>query len=103
MSTYSFEDDFRNLCTNISKEVMPGCGLIYELYQQRFSSQIDSIIETLPASEQLIARELAREEFDYISSNEIEEQMLSNKVNGLCSHGLDPNCCPCGCGDIDNF
>lgn len=28
------------------------------------------------------------------------QAIRQNQEDGYCSHGLDPNCCPLGCGDI---
>ncbi|EMD3013866.1 hypothetical protein VQZ34_004433 [Salmonella enterica] len=40
------------------------CGLIYELYQQRFSVEIDSVIDALPIAEREL-RILAQREHPF--------------------------------------
>lgn len=94
------ESDFRIQCDHLSREIMPRCGCIFELYQQRLSREIDQLIHTLPAEYREWAVRLARDEFDYLSPDEIGAQMRNFKAQGLCIHGLDPDCCPLGCGDI---
>ena len=32
----------------LSKESMPGCGLVFELYQRRLSAEIDKVVAGLP-------------------------------------------------------
>ncbi|EAS9110067.1 CcgAII protein [Salmonella enterica] len=98
MSDTVLDNNLRTQFNDISKRIMPMCGLIYELYQQRFSVEIDSVIDALPIAGREFALELARNEFDYLSPSERETQIQGFREDGLCSHGLDPDCCPCGCG-----
>ncbi|WP_313397369.1 hypothetical protein [Acinetobacter variabilis] len=86
---------------SMSKQAQAGCGCIYELYVRRLSADIDNYIAALPATQQPHALRLAKNEFDYQSADEINEQMMRDREQGLCSHGIEPDCCPCGCGDID--
>ena len=46
------------------------------------------------------AFEYAREEFGYLSTEEQERLDAENAANGICSHGLDYDICPCGCGSL---
>ncbi|WP_253926796.1 CcgAII protein [Dickeya dadantii] len=85
-----------------SKIVNRNCGLSYELFQRRLSAEIDNKIQKLPTEYQDQAIELAREHFDYISKDEIEEEIRNDMENGICCHGIDKNCCPSGCGEYDD-
>ena len=85
----------------LAKVANQSCGCIYELYQRRLSAQIDDYVATLPAAHKPEALALARRAFDYQSAEEIAEEIRSDFESGYCSHGIDRNCCPCGCGDID--
>ncbi|ECV4289550.1 CcgAII protein [Salmonella enterica] len=98
MSNIVFDSELRTQFNDISKRIMPMCGLIFELYQQRFSVEIDSVIDSLPVAQREFALELARNEFDYLTPSERATQIQDFREDGLCSHGLDPDCCPCGCG-----
>lgn len=40
----------------------------------------------------------AREEYCYLSAAELDAVNEANKEEGVCSHGLDRDCCPAGCG-----
>nr|WP_240534334.1 hypothetical protein [Escherichia coli] len=58
-------DRIRSKLELLSEELMPRCGLVYELYQRRLSAAIDNFVATLPTEQHLLVLELAREEFDY--------------------------------------
>ena len=64
-------DRIRSKLELLSEELMPRCGLVYELYQRRLSAAIDYFVATLPTEQHLLVLELAREEFDYLSAEEI--------------------------------
>lgn len=70
------------------------CGLSYDVFQQSFSRMVDA---AFPVSDVAIA--LARE-MGYLTPKELEQAQEDMAAHGYCSHGLDPDCCPCGCGDI---
>ncbi|HCO1143897.1 TPA: CcgAII protein [Escherichia coli] len=106
MTTQTHEqitEDFRRQCDVFAREQQPRCGLIYELYQRRLSADIDGYLAGVPAEyrDELIA--VARREFDYLTQDEIEEEIRQDSERGYCSHGIDRNCCPLGCGDIDEY
>jgi hypothetical protein len=35
----------------------------------------------------------------YATTEEIEQIQQESLNNGFCIHGIDPNCCPAGCGE----
>ncbi|EMK8419696.1 CcgAII protein [Shigella sonnei] len=93
---------FLEQCAALSKEIMPNSGLIYELYQRRMSTGIDEFLSGVPGEYREEARELARQEFDYLTPEEIAEDIRRDRENGMCSHGIERDCCPLGCGDLDD-
>lgn len=95
-------DSVRSKLELLSEELMHRCGLVYELYQRRLSAAIDNFVSTLPTEQHLLVLELAREEFDYLSAEEIAEEIRRDAERGYCCHGFDRNCCPLGCGDLDD-
>lgn len=106
MTTQTLEqitEDFRRQCERFASEQQPRCGLIYELYQRRLSADIDGYLAGVPAAfqDELIA--VARREFDYLTQEEIADEIRQDRENGYCSHGIDRNCCPLGCGDLDDY
>ncbi|EHB8435594.1 hypothetical protein ACK85N_004593 [Salmonella enterica] len=64
MSDTVLDNNLRTQFNDISKRIMPMCGLIYELYQQRFSVEIDSVIDALPIAEREL-RILAQREYPF--------------------------------------
>ncbi|MGR0626554.1 CcgAII protein (plasmid) [Escherichia coli] len=94
-------NEFLAQCETLSSEAYAGCGLIYELAQRRLSAAIDGYVATLPPEFRGTAIELARREYGYISAQEIEDEIERDRKYGMCSHGIDRDCCPLGCGDID--
>lgn len=43
-------DRIRSKLELLSEELMPRCGLVYELYQRRLSAAIDNFVATLPTN-----------------------------------------------------
>ncbi|MEZ9698105.1 hypothetical protein AB4455_01105 [Vibrio sp. 10N.261.46.E12] len=92
--------DYPSLIDQLAKEAHQGCGLSYELYGQRFQSSVDALLERLPNDKRDSVIALAKKH-DYI-----HEQPNHAPVSTLdwdddtqyCSHGIDIDCCPAGCG-----
>lgn len=99
MSTFN-ESHWISVFEEISRNASKRCGLVHDIYQRLFSEGVDEAVSTLPDSERELAIALAKEEFDYLTQDEVEEQKQSNLDSNLCSHGLDPDCCPLGCGEF---
>mgnify|MGYP000179509250 CR=1 FL=1 len=76
------------------------CGLSYEVFIKNFSSLIDDYVAQQDSSIKPAILELAKQH-DYATAEEIETMDKENYDAGLCGHGLDPDCCPAGCGDIE--
>jgi hypothetical protein len=76
-------------------------GQSHDVYVQHFSTLVDGTFpDGSPFRDQVL--ELART-YDYATRTERAEAQEEMARDGYCSHGLDPDCCPCGCGDIDLF
>nr|WP_250151545.1 CcgAII protein [Escherichia coli] len=71
----------------------------FELYQRRLSAAIDKVVAGLP-EEQHARRLNWLAEFDYLSAEEIAEEIRRDSERGYCCHGFDRDCCPLGCGDL---
>lgn len=102
MNTFD-TNKFRSELDMLAKETMSSCRLVYELYQRRLSAAIDNFVAGLPEEQQTLAFELACQEFDYRSAEEITDEICRDTENGYCCYGLDRNCCPLGCGDLDYY
>lgn len=93
------ESRWGDLCVSMAAEATRRCGLSYDLYVQMFSELVDSKVGGLPAD--IRARAIARaERWDYLSAAGRAKVQQELADSGYCSHGLDPNCCPVGCGDL---
>lgn len=97
---YEIINKYHNIFSELSKTEQSRCGCVYEMYQRNLSTAIDGYLSELTQEDKIKVIQLARAEFDYISPEEITEAIRQNQEDGYCSHGLDPNCCPLGCGDI---
>lgn len=76
----------------LSKEAMRGDGNSYHWYCRRFTSAVDGFVSTLPVADRDHVIQLAK------AHGYGDEDRGEND----CVHGLDPNCCGAGCGDLDD-
>jgi hypothetical protein len=89
---------WRAICEAAAVEARHGCGLSHDYYVERFSAVIDAQIVQLPENQHEWALEIATE-WGYATPAERQETRDWNADNGYCTHGLDPDCCPAGCGE----
>ncbi|EJG2034199.1 hypothetical protein ACJO17_19190 [Vibrio parahaemolyticus] len=89
----------------LAQDAHKGCGLIYELFANRYIDAIDNLVLDLPkgVKEQVInlAENYGYEVITAEQQTESHEEHWNDDVH-YCSHGIDANCCPAGCGDIDD-
>lgn len=78
-----------------------GCGCSHDVYVQKFSAAVEREYKTLGHDRWSIVEPLARA-FDYASPAEIEDEISASEAMGYCRHGIDRNCCPAGCGDVED-
>ena len=90
---------WESVCSAAAKEAAHGTGCAETLYIKKISSILEKELENLPEPHRAQAIEVAKRH-DYATPEEICEMATENRNAGLCRHGLDPNCCPCGCGDL---
>ncbi|MEZ8995893.1 hypothetical protein AB4562_03885 [Vibrio sp. 10N.222.54.A1] len=87
------------LIEQLAKEAHQGCGLSYELYNQRFQSSVDALLERLPNSERDNVIALAKKH-DYVHEPPNHAPVSASDWDDdiqYCSHGIDIDCCPAGC------
>ncbi|RDI15393.1 hypothetical protein [Comamonas sp. AG1104] len=95
------ENDWAAKCAALSDAANRGCGLVYETYELRVGASIDLALQQVPELLRPRAIEIATEHgYTTAEQRAQTERMLQD--DGCCSHGLDPHCCPMGCGDIDS-
>lgn len=93
------EQAWAEMCAKASEEAVRGCGQSHGLFVERFSNAVRPHLEALPEQLQARAVELANMLGDYATPAELSAEQDWNAENGYCSHGIELNCCPAGCGD----
>lgn len=88
-------------CEPVVDQAVAGCGSSFDVYQQRVSASIDGLLHGVAQEHLARAVEVARSEFDYATPEELAQAQQELADMGYCTHGIDPDCCPCGCGDIE--
>lgn len=92
---------WRERCERWGIESNHGSGLVYELSVEKFSGYVDAGLAQLPEAHRDRAREIAATDFCYLTPQEIEVEREAAMRSGLCTHYLEPDCCPLGCGDLN--
>lgn len=81
----------------LADEANRGCGLSFELFEQRFSNSVKGVVVGLSHEDREAVLELAHPlgyaEKPYLDNPDADD--------GCCAHGMDPYNCPVGCGDIE--
>lgn len=96
-------DEWRETCKEISRSAAGKCGCIHDVYVGLYSHEIESHAGCFPEEHHEQAFDIAKQEGDYYTPEERAAEAQWNAENGYCSHGLDPDCCPCGCGDLEQY
>lgn len=91
---------WRDLCEAASTAAARSCGLSDTVYTAQYSAAIDAALLNVPADAQALALSIAKECGDYASAEAIAQGRIDLLANGWCAHGIDPNACPAGCGDL---
>lgn len=86
-------------CEGLALEASRGCGLSFDVYLDRFNALVDNELARFSESDRAAAQAVAAT-FDYESAHERQQRHRDLDRDGACRHGLDPQCCPVGCGDI---
>lgn len=74
------------------KQALPNCGCNYELFDRRFTAQVDEAIDGLAVDDAARALHIATCDPDYFQSAPTDSD------DDSCPHGFNVNTCPCGCG-----
>lgn len=92
------EPEIKKQLADLANEAQRGCGLSYDLYVQKFSKSVEVLIRDLPEGKRQIAIAEATE-YGYATADELQVAERELEEMGFCHHGIDPECCPLGCGD----
>lgn len=88
----------KNRIDAMADQASAGCGSSFDVFQMKLSGMIDAAFSQ-GSPDHVAAIEYTKGV--YASPHEIEANQKQLAEMGYCSHGLDPYCCPCGCGDLD--
>lgn len=100
--TVFVESEWRDRCRKMVDDATNRCGQSDFMFMEFVSKSIENAICSVSLDNRLVALEIARE-YGYEGPDERAKQRQENADYGLCSHGLDPDCCPVGCGDLDVY
>lgn len=86
-------------CKALADDAGRRCGASHTMYTKLYSGEVRIALSEVPVGVQDRAIEIARTIGDYLTEDEIGEVEDALIDGGSCVHGLDPDCCPCGCGE----
>lgn len=89
---------FKSACEAASAEAASGCGLSDILWSKRATTAMDALLSHVDELHLAHAREIASQA-GWMDLDEIKAMNDLIEDEGLCSHGLEPDCCPAGCGE----
>ena len=90
------------VCVQMAAQASRNCGCVHDMYQQLFSELIDEKLKSVPGEHHRAALEVAGR-WDYLDPEGRAKAQQEMAEQGYCSHGLEPRCCPMGCGDLSWF
>lgn len=90
---------FEKACVHASRAGAQGCGQSDEVWTRNVTRYINEMLHLVPPEHLDVATKFARE-VGWESAEERAAAQQELEDEGCCSHGFDPDCCPCGCGDL---
>lgn len=81
-----------------SKATQYAAGCVYELFISRMNAEVLNIVGTLPDAVRDAFLKAAEAKGFYAPKE--PSGWLLEATQEYCVHGLDYQCCPCGCGDF---
>ncbi|WP_146176683.1 hypothetical protein [Chromobacterium sp. Panama] len=86
---------------NMSKQAAEQSGSSYDVFVRVLSGMVDCAIAELSPEEKSIVIAYSVRRFGYLTVEQIEEHNADMWEEGICSHGLTENTCPCGCFEFN--
>ena len=93
---------WKALCASWAAQASRNCGCVHDIYQRLFSELVDEHLAKLSEEYHPAALDIAHA-WDYLSPEGRAQAQQEMAEQGYCSHGLEPDCCPLGCGDLSWF
>jgi len=85
--------------TQFSEEAFRRCGLSDVFYSQLYTDAVNEAVLTLSKDDLAKAITLAKSLGEY-AEYPAEDQNFDEDDDGSCKHGLDPDYCSAGCGEL---
>jgi hypothetical protein len=89
-------DEWISVFEKLAGEAGRSCAQSHDLYQQRFSEEVNRAIQYQTDERQAELMDLAKH-WDYATGDELMASSRWNDEHGYCSHGIELGCCPAGC------
>ncbi|MDF9399172.1 hypothetical protein [Vibrio sp. 1180_3] len=93
------EKNYPKEVSHLAELAHKGCGLIYELFEERYNDSIDKLVDGLPQHVKTQVFKLAKEHGFVEPQQRHAETMFESNNDNYCRHGIDRDCCPAGCGE----
>lgn len=91
------DESWKKCFDGLADAAYRGCGQSDVLFTRRFSDSVDRELSGIPDDRKQEVLKLAVH-FGYATESERNADLGSD----TCEHGLDPDCCPAGCGDRED-
>lgn len=90
---------FESTCVRAAAEAAIGCGQSDVLWARRVTSRLGALLQRVSGSDLDVAKRIAVEQGWMDADQEAAMDRMVTEAQ-LCQHGLEPACCPVGCGDL---
>ncbi|NVP01909.1 hypothetical protein HWA77_16970 [Photobacterium damselae subsp. damselae] len=95
MCNSNVDNNFQVIIEQLAQDANKSCGLVYELFVERFTNSVDTFLSSLSHNEKEQVLTIAQR---YGYSACVDEDIDDNDCT-VCCHGIDIDCCPAGCAD----
>jgi len=95
------QDSVERTVAELARTATQGCGSSHDVYVSKFSQSIDMLLAITDDQARKDAIINAARNYDYHSPEQVQAMREESLQSGYCVHGIDPNSCPAGCGDIE--
>ncbi|KAB1179928.1 hypothetical protein [Photobacterium damselae] len=95
MCNPNVDNNFQVIIEQLAQEANKSCGLVYELFVERFTNSVDIFLSSLSLNEKEKALTIAQR---YGYSASVDDDIDDSDCT-VCCHGIDIDCCPAGCAD----
>lgn len=84
---------------DLSRDAMRRCGCAHETFVSFFSASVDALIGRKGNAQNIPFILKMAPNHGYLTPEEVDAMQQDLLDSGACIHGIDPDCCPAGCGE----